>query len=595
MNNVKRVFNRLLTDISDIMNVPLKAPHDVDIPWILYEGPRLDKILLRYLEDGKIVPDFPEWLMPLWDIFDETKSPLILKNLRQILVFGYKAETAINEIQQAEAQASFIETDCNLDAFDQYFCTAQNEWLFIEARKLISRITSKIDLSSIVPTHGPGAVFPPCLPRDKSRFNTIYTPIDALYPFYWYFQMTSSQIENAGSSYKGLKVVDEVVAKLTCVPKDSRGPRLISVHPKESVWIQQGIRRVLEDAIDRSPLTAGRINFSDQGVNGNIALNSSYDRRFATIDLKDASDTISKSLTDFLFGSHSVYLNSCRATQVELFDGALHRLRKFAPMGNATTFPVESLVFWAVAVSGIRCHYGVVCSDVYVFGDDICVPTQYYEGVIKALVRAGLRPNPSKCFHEGHFRESCGIDAYKGCNVTPTRLKKHAGNNISDLTSMCAVAKRLRLQGYESAAAELYNCVRKKFRRCIPKGNNVSTSGIYEYVVLGLYELMLENGHPNYRWNESLHRYESRVFLSIPVIDKMDSHDWNHVMDSLLGISPNRLRSTGHQYTVPHRTSLVEGWTPMVHARVELGHVLSLEQEFLLREERVRWLGVTDL
>jgi hypothetical protein len=33
---------------------------------------------------------------------------------------------------------------------------------------------------------------------------------------------------------------DIIEAKLIAVPKDSRGPRLICVHPAESIWIQQG-------------------------------------------------------------------------------------------------------------------------------------------------------------------------------------------------------------------------------------------------------------------------------------------------------------------------------------------------------------------
>jgi hypothetical protein len=85
----------------------------------------------------------------------------------------------------------------------------------------------------------------------------------------------------------------DIVAKLTAVPKDSRGPRLICVHPKEAIWIQQGQRLKLEAAITSSNLTKGRINFTDQTVNGGLALESSKSGRLATLDLKEASDRIS--------------------------------------------------------------------------------------------------------------------------------------------------------------------------------------------------------------------------------------------------------------------------------------------------------------
>jgi len=153
------------------------------------------------------------------------------------------------------------------------------------------------------------------------------------------------------------------------------------VHPAESIWIQQGQRQLLESRIESHPLTKGKIAFTDQTVNGKLALSSSKTREFCTLDLREASDRISCSLVKALFGPHTYEWMSCsRATHVKLLDGRVIELKKWAPMGNALCFPVESLVFFSLVVAGIRSHYGENCNDVYVFGDDIIFPSKYHNG-----------------------------------------------------------------------------------------------------------------------------------------------------------------------------------------------------------------------
>jgi len=55
---------------------------------------------------------------------------------------------------------------------------------------------------------------------------------------------------------------------------------------------------------------------------------------------------------------------------------------------------------------------------VRVFGDDIIVPEDCSAVLVGLLTHLGLKVNPDKTFLGGAFKESCGIDAFRGDNVT---------------------------------------------------------------------------------------------------------------------------------------------------------------------------------
>jgi hypothetical protein len=604
MNNVIRLFNRLLIDISHNLGVRISAPHDIDMAWIVNDGPRLDKELLGFLEHQGKCPEFPSWMFPLWrEFYNATTFGLVgptpyqcsvLRAIRQILVFGYKAEYEPTKSQQSEAQASFVETDTSLDTFNDYFSSHRGSPFFSGAKKFISRVIAKCDFRSIGPFHGPGSVYPSFAPSEKSSFDTIYDPIDELYPYFDFFEMTTSQIMEGAARSARLKSQQNIVAKLTCVPKDSRGPRLISVHPREAIWIQQGLRTVLEDAICRHPLTRESIRFADQKVNQRMALQSSVNRRFATIDLKDASDRISLELFRYLFGSASRFFECCRASHVCLFDGSLHPLRKYAPMGNATAFPIESIIFWALVRSGIECHYGVICDDIDVFGDDIIVPSKYYHGVMQALIRSGLVPNPGKCFHKGLFRESCGVDAFNGFDITPIRIKTHNVTSQLDLVSLCALGKNLRVAGYEETACQCYSIVRKH-QKVLPLSNNLLASGIVEYVDWS-WERIARN-EPTFKWDRNKHIYVTRHLQVKAIIDSPSQHDWYHVLDSLNRIRKGEISERGLEYTIPYRTRCNYGWTPVYtreSERIQGRRVLSEQKSTLSYRDALQLLGAPE-
>lgn len=586
MKTLLTCYRSLLIDVSRLSKVPLGTPDELDMNWILIEGPGLDKVLLRYLEEGLEQPEFPKWLTPLWSQFRLTGEPVLLRYLRQLLCFGYKTRTEPTNEQLNRAQALYEEVDGCITIFDTAFNSCLKEKvMFRSARTLISRVIARIDWRKIVPSHGPGAVYPPMAPYERSRFSFPDDDLEEIYPYYENFRCVPAYWPTASeASNLGVYSSSIYTAKLVAVPKDSRGPRLISVHHAALIWLQQGQRKLLEDAIARSQ--AGPfINLKDQSVNGALALASSIDQEYCTLDLKDASDRISCTLVRYLFGSASKYLFATRARSIVLMDGREITLNKFAPMGNCLTFPVQSLLFWALVKSCIASKYGSSNhANVYVFGDDIIFPSKYHACVVSGLTAAGLVVNAGKTFYKGFFRESCGVDAYKGTNITPTRVKTWGDRYVSyaDAVSMCAIAKSFRLQGYWDTSCAIYAHISRFM--ALPLSNDPHATAIYEYVDAS--REMMYRWEPRLKWHKGLHKYIVAAVLPKPTVMEGFAHDWYHVQDSLLRLErgessvssrPQSLRcpdpardwdtndrevisDRGTVYTVPYRERFVKGW-----------------------------------
>lgn len=561
---INYVYTCLLADICELSKVPIGAPDKLTYEWLLILAPKLDKELLKWIEGSGTLPDFPEWIQPLVIAFTSSLDGKYLRYIRQLLLFCYKIELEPNDKQIRDAQEAFENVESSVEIWNTYFKYSKDSALFQTARKIVGRCIYKINWKEILPSHGPGAVSPPAKPHAKSRFLTVYPTIDSYYPYYEYFKAVPSYWPTAEEALMdmGIEVKPTITSVLTAVPKDSRGPRLICVHPKEAIWIQQGCRRNLERAIcSKGSPCHGRINFQDQGVNGKLALASSSDRRYVTLDLKEASDRISCELVEYLFGTYAYNHISCsRASEVRLLDGRVIMLKKWAPMGNALTFPVQSLVFFSLVQAGIRCKYGVNCTDIYVFGDDIIFPSEFYDGALAGLTRAGLVPNVDKTFRHGFFRESCGVDAYRGVDVTPHRLKRYGSSTVSEAISSCTLAKAMAIDGYRKTADSLYRPVQNRLGR-LPLSNNPDGQGLYRYEDCSLLSLLRHE--PTIRFNRKLQRLETRILLVQGTTSRPPIDSWWNLQDSLVSLAHNGLEirtRSSTDYAVPHRVRSKWGW-----------------------------------
>jgi len=94
-------------------------------------------------------------------------------------------------------------------------------------------------------------------------------------------------------------------------------------------------------------------------------------------------------------------------------------------MGNGFTFELETLVFLGLILGlSSDSHKLEAGLNVFVFGDDIIVPTEISKDVISMLEFFGMAVNKKKSFVDGPFRESCGGDYFLGEDVRPLFLKE---------------------------------------------------------------------------------------------------------------------------------------------------------------------------
>lgn len=212
--------------------------------------------------------------------------------------------------------------------------------------------------------------------------------------------------------------------KLSFVPKNALTYRSIDVQPTVNGFVQAALGK----AIERS-LRGVNVDIRDQARNKRLARDGSRLDHVATIDLSSASDSISYEVVKTLLPERWFELLCAARTTVTTYKGGDIRLEMFSAMGNGFTFPLETLLFWAITA--------VICGEdpelIGVYGDDIICPKHRSESVIRALEFFGFKVNTKKSFLEGPFRESCGGDYYNGISIRPY-YQKHLVSGLSLFT-----------------------------------------------------------------------------------------------------------------------------------------------------------------
>lgn len=243
--------------------------------------------------------------------------------------------------------------------------------------------------------------------------------------------------------------------EIVFVPKNAKTHRVIAKEPHVNSYLQKGVGSYIGKR-----LALAGIDLTDQTINQTLACRGSLDGSLATIDLSGASDTISTELVRYLL-PHSwfVFLDQLRSKQGYLRDeDEWIYYHKFSSMGNAFTFELESLLFFAISWSVLR-ELRVEQPVCNVFGDDIIVNSEAYELVAKTLSFCGFTVNMTKSFSSGPYRESCGKDYFLGHSVRPIFLKKA----ISNVESIYKLANSLRR--YSHSRNFNYGCD-YRFRDC---------------------------------------------------------------------------------------------------------------------------------
>lgn len=272
-------------------------------------------------------------------------------------------------------------------------------------------------------------------------------------------------------------------ARLVTVLKNSTSRRTITIEPMVNQFVQQGLNILLREAISECRILRNCLALSDQTKNQVLALEGSLLDNWATIDLKSASDLLSLRLVESVFRHHGLFLDhmiDCRSPQVYSDLTEAKPLKKFAGMGNALTFPVQSICFAVVCIASILDEQGTTPTywsvrrasrHIRVYGDDIIISRRYAHQCVKWLSDVGLKVNAKKSFLAGNFKESCGVEAYRGVDITPLYIKHRPDDTSTDpsiIAGLVSLSNHSWMEGLYEFSTCLKNEVEERLGIALP-------------------------------------------------------------------------------------------------------------------------------
>jgi len=295
----------------------------------------------------------------------------------------------------------------------------------------------RIREDAFLPKHGPGAVAE--LSGDTSWLSKygLLAPdqlIEYVFRKHGGFEASTFVPARAG-------VPTSRQSAIVFVPKSMKTKRVISKEPATLMYFQQGMDQLIRKYVAGHPVLRHHIDLNDQSVQRLAAIEASATRAFATVDLSAASDCVSDALVREVFRRTPLYpfLVALRSQTTRLPSGKVLGMTKYAPMGSALCFPVETLIFACIAECTAR-YVDAGLGDrfeYHIYGDDIIVPDHHLRDLAVNLRWAGFRLNQEKTYGGDHkFRESCGLDAYDGCDVSPMKIsRKFSAEEITSLST----------------------------------------------------------------------------------------------------------------------------------------------------------------
>lgn len=245
----------------------------------------------------------------------------------------------------------------------------------------------------------------------------------------------------------GMLAPQEQPVKPICVPKTFKVPRVIVPQPTYQCSCLHMVRLMLQTS-SRIGSHSRFFNVEDQETNRLKCLEGSINKRYATVDMSSASDSISRydayrALPDWVVRFAWPHLE-----KKLLVNGSTFPIRMFGTSGNPITFIVEGHYFLAFAEVA-RDLYIEFTGDKdvlpsYYFGDDGVVDVKILETLISLFEIAGFIVNEDKTFTgTDGFRESCGVEYLHGMDVKsiywPRAQIADPRSNVQSLASMISL------------------------------------------------------------------------------------------------------------------------------------------------------------
>jgi hypothetical protein len=377
--------------------------------------------------------------------------------------------------------------------------------------------------------HGPGAVSETTGPSNKYYWKNWSDSLESEFPIadYGFHSYASwadraNRLDSIGSK--------EPISRMVAVPKSYSKPRLIAAEPSENMWCQQNVAHYFSERCRKTWIDEF-VRFNDQTLNQRLCTLGSLDGTLATVDLSSASDRVTCHAVGQLFRSNPRLLRCLRASRTRRVSQNLTprapeivNLRKFSTMGNACTFPVESLLFFCIAMAATLvsrrlkpCERNVrtLVGQVAVFGDDVVIPVDSRELFVEALEILDFKVNIGKSFWTGKFRESCGVDSFAGVTVTPAYWKTPYDGGPESLASVVDTSNNF----YQKFLLNVSSYLASTLPRLV--ANVAQHSGVF-----GLKSrLPVANNGLRSRYNADLQRDEIKAMILIGSQSRSPTND----------------------------------------------------------------------
>lgn len=250
-------------------------------------------------------------------------------------------------------------------------------------------------------------------------------------------------------------------SRATTVEKNDKIRRMIAVEPTANMFLQQGLMTMMYQRMAKFGLNVKSLPARHR----KLAQTSSITGLNATIDWSSASDCVSIGLLRWLIPPKWFSaIDQTRSNRMSI-KGNLTELNMISTMGNAVTFPAETLIFWSIA-QACNLTSKVLTNSLFpewdelkecsVFGDDCIVPTGIAEFFIEFMTSVGFLINDDKSFYGNErFRESCGGDYLLGHDVRPFFLRAPTSTNKSALEPWLYIIANSLYKKYKTYFGEL--------------------------------------------------------------------------------------------------------------------------------------------
>jgi hypothetical protein len=404
----------------------------------------------------------------------EDASADAVQAVRQVTSFLGKIFQVCSERYQKRSVEAYITCEKELESQQSISADYLDRLGNVAVRyfgSILTGVDQDLFRNELVPGHGPGSTADGMYGNQKYDLRGWSDNLEPLMPSADYL-IPNSRHHAVLDDVQFFEPGTEPPVKVVLVPKTARKARVIAMEPSWKQYAQQALLRSFAERMAGDPV----VDISDQSGNQLLAQLGSLDGSFATLDMSEASDRVTVEVVRAVFRRTPLLLQALLAVRsgtASLPCGDIIPLRKYASMGSAVCFPVQTIVFATVVLDAVEQAVNSssrldlstrqIRACVRVFGDDIVVSTPFVHHAIDSLNQIGMRLNPHKSFWTGKFRESCGGDFFRGLDVTYAKLRQlppRSRRDASGVLSLIAFRNHLYERGFWKTAGRIDDLVR---------------------------------------------------------------------------------------------------------------------------------------